>query len=77
VFRNVYPGIYEALEKKWYYDVSSETDWLEYKEKEGVKCEHSWQETSIYKLGKFYLCIKCQGFVSEKFMKYYKKRKKE
>ena len=67
---------YEALKKKWQYDVSSETDWLEYEEKEGLKCEHSWQETSIYKLGKFHFCIKCHRFVSEKFMKYYNKRRR-
>jgi hypothetical protein len=76
-FRNVYPGIYEALEKKWQYDVRSETHWLGYEEKEGLKRQHSWREASIYKLGKFYFCIKCHIFVSEKFMKYYKKRKKE
>jgi hypothetical protein len=70
VFRNVYPGIYEALEKKWEYDVSSETDWLEHNEREGsIKCTHKWEETSIYKLGKFHFCTRCYDFISDNSMK--------
>jgi hypothetical protein len=69
VFRNVYPGVYEALEKKWKYDVSSETDLLEYKEREGlIKCAHRWEETPIYKLGKFHFCRKCYNFISDNAM---------
>jgi hypothetical protein len=68
-FRNVYPGIYQALEKKWEYDAIYETDWLEYKEREGlVKCSHRWEETSIYKQGKFHFCRKCYSFISDRSM---------
>jgi hypothetical protein len=69
VFRNVYPGIYQALEKKWNYDAIYETDWLEHKEREGlIKCAHRWEETSIYKLGKFHFCRKCYSFISDNAM---------
>jgi Fe2+ or Zn2+ uptake regulation protein len=74
-FRNVFPGIYQALEKKWNYDINYGTDWLEYKEDQGLKCNHKWERTFIYKMGIYYFCIKCHNFISEASMKYRRKMK--
>jgi hypothetical protein len=58
VFRNVYPGIYEGIEKFWF---SSRQYW----DKIGLRiakiksCGHKWQEVHIYKYKKSYECIKC------------------
>jgi hypothetical protein len=77
-FRNVYPGIYDALEKKWKSEVGLKTNLVEYREREeGLKCDHKWEETSIYKLGKYYFCAKCHEFVDNNFMKYLLKQKDE
>ena len=73
IFRNVYPGIYYALEKKWNYDINYGTDWLEYKEDQGLKCNHKWERTFIYKMGRYYFCLKCHNFISEG-SKYRKRR---
>jgi hypothetical protein len=69
VFRNVFPGIHHALEKKWNYDINYGTDWLEYKEDQGLKCNHKWERTFIYKMGRYYFCLKCHNFISEGSMK--------
>jgi hypothetical protein len=58
VFRNVYLGIYEGIEKFWF---SSRQYW----DKIGSRiakikgCEHKWQKVYIYKYKKSYECIKC------------------
>jgi hypothetical protein len=70
VFKNVFPGIYHALEKKWNYDIKYEYDWLDYKEDRGLKCNHKWERTFIYKMGRYYFCLKCHNFISEGSMKY-------
>jgi hypothetical protein len=77
VFRNVFPGIYYALEKKWNYDIKYVTDWLEYKEvpHQELRCNHEWERTSIYKMGIYYFCLKCHNFISEVSMKYRRKMK--
>ena len=79
VFRNVFPGIYHALEKKWNYDIKYGTDWLEYREvpHQGSKCNHKWERTSIYKMGIYYFCLKCHNFISEASMKYRRKMKEK
>jgi hypothetical protein len=77
VFRNVFPGIYHALEKKWNYDIKYGTDWLEYKEDQGLKCNHKWEMTFIYKMGRYYFCLKCHNFISEASMKYRRKMKEK
>jgi hypothetical protein len=73
-FRNVYPGIYKALEMKWKDEVDLKTNLVEYRQREeGLKCDHKWEETSLYKLGKYYFCAKCHEFISDNFMKYFSK----
>lgn len=65
VFRNVYPGIYEGIEKFWF---SSREYWDEF----GVHiakteaCDHRWQELFIYKYKKSYRCIKCHIVAGDK-----------
>jgi len=58
VFRNVYPGIYEGIEKFWF---SSREYWDEFDLRIAkIKdCEHKWEEVLIYKYKKSYRCIKC------------------
>ncbi len=75
-FRNVYPGIYKALEEKLKDEVGLKTNWVEYREREeALKCDHKWEETSIYKLGKFYFCANCYEFIDDNFMKYISKQR--
>ena len=58
LFRNVYPGIYEGIEKFWF---SSRQYW----DKIGLRiakvkeCDHKWEEVLIYKYKKSYKCVKC------------------
>jgi hypothetical protein len=60
IFRKIYPGIYEGLEKYW---LSSRQSWIKIDTNLAIneKCNHKWEETYIhkYKLGKYYLCRKC------------------
>ena len=58
VFRNVYPGIYEGIEKFWF---SSREYWDEIGlHSAKIKdCDHDWKELFIYKYKKAYKCIKC------------------
>jgi hypothetical protein len=58
VFRNVYPGIYEGIEKFWF---SSRQFW----DKIGARaakvtpCVHKWQKLYVYKYKESNVCIKC------------------
>jgi hypothetical protein len=58
VFKNVYPGIYEGIEKFWF---SSRQFWDEI----GVRaakvkpCVHKWQKLYVYKYKESNVCIKC------------------
>ena len=58
VFRNVYPGIYEGIEKFWF---NSREFWDEFGlHSAKIKdCDHIWHELIIYKYKKSYECIKC------------------
>jgi len=67
VFRSVYPGIYDGIEKFWSY---SRQSWDEFGQRVAniENCKHKWEELPIYKYKKSYRCIKCHTVTSAKWV---------
>ena len=60
-FRNLYPRLYDGIEKSWF---ASRENWSEIDKSliAGSLCIHEWEDFYIYKFKKTYCCIKC-GYI--------------
>jgi hypothetical protein len=76
VFRNVYPGIYEGIEKFWF---SSREYWdnIGLRIAKVKECDHKWEEVLIYKYKKSYECVKCHIVAGAKIESAFPTKKKD
>ena len=79
-FTDIYPGIYEGLEKYWDDQtvfVGYDLDTLESMFHNRSECDHKWKDIKIYKKDlEYYECLRCRQIANEYVKKRLEQRKR-
>jgi hypothetical protein len=66
-FKNIYPGIFQALEEYWKDSVLSNMDFTK-RIASGAQCKHKWDSILLYKIGIVYHCRLCGEYSDTRVM---------